>query len=67
MYRRKSITTARVMLWGITSGSLSHRVEHNSKEPLDLVHSDVCGCKSFHLFSGYNYCVTFIDDYSRKT
>ena len=22
---------------------------------------------SVHSFSGYNYCVTFIDDYSRKT
>ena len=41
--------------------------EHKSKEPLDLVHSDVCGPMSVHLFSGYSYCVTFIDDYSRKT
>ena len=22
---------------------------------------------SFHSFSGYSYCMTFIDDYSRKT
>ena len=41
--------------------------EHKSKEPLDLVHSDVCGPMSVHSFSGYRYCVTFIDDYSRKT
>ena len=41
--------------------------EHKSKEPLDLVHSDVCGPMSVHSFSGYSYCVTFIDDYSRKT
>ena len=41
--------------------------EHKSKEPLDLVHSDVCGPMSVHLFSDYSYCVTFIDDYSRKT
>ena len=40
---------------------------HKSKEPLDLVHSDVCRPMSVHSFSGYNYCVTFIDDYSRKT
>ena len=41
--------------------------EHKSKEPFDLVHSDVCGPMSVHSFSGYSYCVTFIDDYSRKT
>ena len=40
--------------------------EHKSKDPLDLVHSDVCGPMSVHLFSGYSYCVTFINDYSRK-
>ena len=63
-YRRKSITTARVVLWGRTPFPHS---EHKSKEPLDLVHSDVCGPMSVHSFSGYSYCVTFIDDYSRKT
>ena len=41
--------------------------EHKSKEPLDLVHLDVCGPMSVHSFSGYSYCITFIDDYSRKT
>ena len=41
--------------------------EHKSKEPLDLVHSDVCGPMSVHSFSGYSYYVTFIEDYSRKT
>ena len=38
-----------------------------SKEPLELVHSDVCSPMSVHSFNGYSYCVTFIDDYSRKT
>ena len=41
--------------------------EHKSKEPLDLVHSDVCRPMSVHLFNGYSYYVTFIDDYSRTT
>ena len=41
--------------------------ENNSKESLDLVNSDVCRPMSVHSFSGYCYCVTFIDDYSRKT
>ena len=40
--------------------------EHKSKEPLDLVHSDLCRPMSVHSFSGYSYCVTFIDDYSRR-
>ena len=41
--------------------------EHKFKEPLDLVHSDVCGPMSVHSFSGYSYYATFNDDYSRKT
>ena len=40
--------------------------EHKSKGTLDLVHLD-CKPMSVQLFSGYSYCVTFIDDYSRKT
>ena len=43
------------------------QTDHKSKEPLDLVHSDVYRPVSVHSFSGYSYCVTFIDDYSRKT
>ena len=41
--------------------------EHKSKEPLDSVHLDVCRPMSVYSFGGYSYCVTFIDDYSRKT
>ena len=36
-----------------------------SKEPLQLVHSDICGPLSVHARGGYEYFVTFIDDYSR--
>ena len=36
-----------------------------SKEPLQLVHSDVCGPLSVQAKGGYEYFVTFIDDYSR--
>ena len=43
------------------------QIENNSKGTLDLVHSDVCRPMSVHSFSGYSYCVTFIDDYSRKS
>ena len=41
--------------------------ENKSKDPLDLVHLDVCGPMSVHSFNGYSYYVTFIDDYSKKT
>ena len=36
-----------------------------SNEPLQLVHSDVCGPLSVQARGGYEYFVTFIDDYSR--
>ena len=36
-----------------------------SKEPLQLVHSDVCGPLSVQARGGYEYFITFIDDYSR--
>ena len=36
-----------------------------SKEPLQLVHSDICGPLSVQDRGGYEYFVTFIDDYSR--
>ena len=37
-----------------------------SKEPLQLVHSDVCNPLSVQARGGYEYFVTFIDDYSRN-
>ena len=36
-----------------------------ANEPLQLVHSDVCGPVSVQARGGYEYFVTFIDDYSR--
>ena len=36
-----------------------------SKEPLQLVHSNVYGQLSVQTKGGYEYFVTFIDDYSR--
>ena len=36
-----------------------------SKEPLQLVHSDICSPLSVQDRGGYEYFVTFIDDYSR--
>jgi hypothetical protein len=34
---------------------------------LDLVHTNVCGPMTRRSLSGCEYCLTFIDDYSRKT
>ena len=31
----------------------------------DLIHSNVCGLFSVHAIGGYEYLITFIDDYSR--
>ena len=38
----------------------------NTKGTLELIHFDVCGPMPSTSLSGYEYYVTFIDDYSRK-
>ena len=38
--------------------------EH-ANEPLDLIHSNVCGPMSIHARGGFIYFITFIDDYSQ--
>ena len=43
------------------------RSDTRSKGVLDLVHSDVCGPMSMKSLRGYDYYVTFIDYFSRKT
>ena len=41
--------------------------EKKTKGTLELIHSDVCGPMSSTSLSGFEYYITFIDDYSRKT
>ena len=41
--------------------------ETKNKGTLELNHSDVCGPTPSTYLSGYEYYVTFIDDYSRNT
>ena len=38
---------------------------YRAKEVLDLVHTDLCGPMSTSARGGYEYFITFIDDYSR--
>ena len=40
---------------------------HQSKQPLELVHSDLCGPLQTSSITGNNYFITFIDDYTRFT
>lgn len=43
------------------------RSDTRSKGVLDLVHSNICGPMSMKSHRGYDYFVTFIDDFSKKT
>ena len=48
----------------LTKRSFSTKGER-AKKPLGLIHSDVCGPSNVQARGGYEYFVTFIDDYSR--
>ena len=41
--------------------------ETKTKGTLELIHSNVCGPMSSTSLSVFEYYITFIDDYSRKT
>ena len=41
--------------------------QHKSTQPLELIHSDICGPMSVNSVGGSKYFITFIDDYSRFT
>ena len=41
--------------------------EIKTKGTMEVIHSDVCGPMPSTYLSGYEYYVTFIDEYSRKT
>ena len=45
----------------------SHKPAARAKEPLELVHSDLCGPITPTTFGGTKYYVLFIDDYTRMT
>ena len=41
-------------------------VAYRAKQPLDLVHIDLCGPMRTYSIGGSYYLLTFIDDYNRK-
>ena len=41
--------------------------DSRSKGVLELIHSDLCGPMSSSSLTGFEYYITFIDDFSRKT
>ena len=43
------------------------RVSNRAKEPLELVHTDLCGPMKTTSLTCNVYFMSFIDDYSRKT
>jgi hypothetical protein len=47
--------------------SFEKRASWHTSGPLQLVHSDFCGPLSSPSFSGCNYFLTFIDEFSRRT
>ena len=49
-----------------TSRILFPKSETKTKGTLELIHYDLCGPMLYKSLSGYEYYVTFIDDYSRN-
>ena len=47
--------------------SIQKKAEFFTKQPLKLIHTDICGPITPKSFSGKRYFISFIDDYSRKT
>src|SRR5579859_988706 len=45
----------------------SHQPATRAKEPLELIHSDLCGPIDPTTYGGMNYYVLFTDDYTRMT
>lgn len=49
-----------------TRASFQKKAEYRAKEPLELIHTDICGPITPGSFSGKRYFISFIDDFSRK-
>ena len=44
--------------------SFQKKVEYWAKQPLELIHTDICGLITPKSFSGKRYFISFIDDFS---
>lgn len=51
----------------MTKRSFSKESYHNTQEPLDLIHTDVCGPVQTVILGKKRYILTLIDDYSKYT
>ena len=47
--------------------SIQKKAEFWAKQPLELIHTDICGPITPESFNRKRYFISFIDDYSRKT
>ena len=47
--------------------SIQKKAEFWAKQPLELIHTDICGPINPESFSEKRYFISFIDDYSQKT
>ena len=56
-----------VCLAKITAKPFPKKSERETSQPLELVHSDICGPMQVESVGGSKYFVTFIDDYSKYT
>ena len=55
----------RVLPYGQNDKSSFHGNSERASDLLGLIHSDVCGPMSTHARRGFNYFITFTDDFSR--
>ena len=60
-----SIEYESCQLWKHTRVSFPRRLDQRTKSPFELIHTDVCGPSRTESTLGFQYFVTFIDDYSR--
>ena len=47
--------------------SIQKKAEFSAKQPLEFIHTDICGPINPESFSGKRYFISFIEDYSQKT
>ena len=47
--------------------SIQKKAEFWAKQPLELIHTDICGPITPESFNGKRYFISIINDYSRKT